>query len=220
MRIILFGDIHEDLGPLPSMKEELAQADLVVVHGDLTNKGGRDRMRAMIEGIREYCGSVLAQPGNMDTGEAARYLDEEGINLHGTGRRFEGIGVFGAGGSNPTPFGTPTEYSEDEIAATLRRAYDQVSDTRIKVLAAHAPPRGTAVDRAGEEHVGSAAVREFIEREHPAICVCGHIHDAMGEERLGETRILNTGLFAKGGYAIVAIEGDHVSAELRRHHGK
>jgi hypothetical protein len=216
MRILLFGDVHEDLSPLPSMKEELERADLVVVHGDLTNRGDRERMRRMIEEIRKHCGAVLAQPGNMDTGEAARYLDEEGINLHGKGHRFDHVGVFGAGGSNATPFGTPTEYTEDEIAATLRRGHDQVADARVKVLVAHAPPRGTPLDRAGGEHVGSTAVRDFIESERPAVSVSGHIHEAIGEAMLGETRIFNTGLFARGGYVILTIVGDDVHAELRR----
>jgi Icc-related predicted phosphoesterase len=216
MRILLFGDIHEDLSRLPEMADDLRGADLVILHGDLTNNGGGDRARAVVEKVRGYCRQVLAQPGNMDRDAAARYLVEEGISLHGRGYRFDRVGVFGVGGSNRTPFGTPTEYTEEELEAAMRRALDDVRDAPVKLLVSHAPPHETALDVVGGgAHVGSVSVREFILRERPAICVSGHIHEARGEDRLGETRLFNTGAFGRGGYVEVTVDEDGLAAELR-----
>ena len=41
MKIISFGDIHEDYSNLIPLKNELENADLVIVTGDLTNFNGR-----------------------------------------------------------------------------------------------------------------------------------------------------------------------------------
>jgi len=67
----------------------------------------------------------------------------------------------------------------------------------------HSPPYGTCLDRAGldgvwvehvpvDVHVGSIAVRRFIERRAPAAVLCGHVHEAARltgrwREQLGST---------------------------------
>jgi len=216
MRILFFGDIHEDASPLDRLADEMGRSDLVVLHGDLTTLGTRERVRAVVEAFRSRCTKLLAQPGNMDPPEVARFLDDEGINLHGRGFRFGEVAIFGVGGSNRTPFRTPTEYSEEEIAACLRSGSEEAGDARVRLLVSHAPPRDTALDRVRSgAHVGSASVREFILREKPDLCVSGHIHEARGEDRLGPTRLFNTGEFSGGGYVAVEMDGAEVRSELR-----
>ncbi len=73
--------------------------------------------------------------------------------------------LAGLGYSNPTPFNTPGEYSEAQIAEKLVpfAALDPL------VLVCHAPPYGTALDQIRPGlHAGSRSVREFIEAHHPA----------------------------------------------------
>ena len=90
-----------------------------------------------------------------------------------------GYHVAGLGYSNPTPFDTPGEYSEQELKERL----DRFSGLDPLVLICHTPPKGTALDRAGEgKHFGSDAIREFIEREQPRYFYCGHIHEAAGQQ--------------------------------------
>ncbi|MGQ9918375.1 MAG: hypothetical protein ACUVS7_13230 [Bryobacteraceae bacterium] len=59
----------------------------------------------------------------------------------------------------------------------------------------------TPLDRAAfGRHIGSRAVREFLECGQPAWFACGHVHEAAGTlTRLGATQAVNAG---KGGYLI------------------
>jgi Icc-related predicted phosphoesterase len=204
MQIMAFGDIHEYVQVLPALAEPLCQAEVILITGDITRWRGAETAAKVLQAIQAYNPRILAQVGNTDNWEVHHYLDHLGINLHGQGHRFGDLGIFGVGGSNPTPFFTPTEFSEAEIAASLLAGYDMIKDTPRKLLVAHCPPYRTRVDRihAGY-HVGSTSVRQFIETYQPDICISGHIHEAPGEDHIGKTHILNPGMLAQGGYISV-----------------
>jgi Icc-related predicted phosphoesterase len=99
--------------------------------------------------------------------------------------------VAGLGYSSPTPFDTPGEYSEAELARRL----EPFAGIEHLVLVCHAPPRDTALDQVRPGlHAGSTAVREFIEKHQPEYFFCGHIHEAEGVEiQMGKTRARNLG---------------------------
>ena len=213
MKIIAFGDIHEYLHPLDNLSIELQQADLVLVSGDMTRWRGPETASKVLDAIKQYNSNLLAQIGNTDYWETHQYLDRLGINLHGQGHRFGDVGIFGVGGSNSTPFHTPSEFSEEEIAVYLKAGYDMIQDAPRKILVAHCPPYQTAIDRiyAGY-HVGSTSVRRFIETYQPDVCISGHIHEAPGEDYIGETLLLNPGMLAQGGYITVTCSADTLTA--------
>ncbi|MFH1075607.1 MAG: metallophosphoesterase [Pseudomonadota bacterium] len=215
MKIIAFGDIHEDLGNVIKIPG-LTEADLVLVTGDLTNFGGVSKAREIIEGIRQYNKNLYAQPGNLDKKEVGDYLNELGVNLHGKGVIFGSLGIFGLGGSNPTPFNTPLEYSEQEIAGFLLKGFKDVEDAPVKILISHAPPHNTAADqvKAGL-HVGSSSVREFLEKHDIKACITGHIHEAVCLEVLGRTTVVNPGMLKNGGYVEIVEEQGAVDVYLR-----
>jgi hypothetical protein len=111
---------------------------------------------------------------------------------------------------------TLNEWTESEIADHLEAACEGVSASARLVLVSHQPPSNTAVDRAGiGKHVGSAAVRHFIERHRPRLCFSGHIHEAQGTDTIGETLLVNPGPFLDGRYAWVELDGDECRAEIR-----
>ena len=216
MKIISFGDIHEDLNNLTLLKNEMESADLVIVTGDLTNFNGRKEAERVIDEIMKYNENVLAQLGNLDQPEVNDYLTEKGINLHRNGFIRDDIGIFGVGGSNLTPFNTPTEFSEDEIETFLLEGIDKVKDAKFKIMVPHMPPKDTKIDiiTAGA-HVGSQSVRDFILKHKPDIALSGHIHEARGSDTIENTLAFNAGMFREGGYVVITKTSDGLSAELK-----
>ncbi len=216
MRILAFGDIHERTDNVSKIRG-LSDADCVVITGDLTNVGGIEKAKRIIDLVRQYNPNVYAQAGNFDRREVEDYLIEQGISLHGNGFILGSIGIFGVGGSNPTPFNTPNELSEDQIEAFIDQGYEKIKDMPLKLFVPHPPPFNTKVDVVtGGRHVGSTAVRRFIERCQPHVCITGHIHEAKGEDAIGRTIILNPGMLRNRGYVEVFKEGESLKATLKK----
>ena len=216
MKIISFGDVHEDTNNLIKIKSELENADLIVISGDLTNYHGKVEAKKVLESVKKYNKHLLAQYGNLDQPEVDGYLTKEGINLHGNGYIFEDIGIFGCGGSSPTPFNTPSEISESDIEKYLVNGYIKVKDAKWKIMVCHTPPKDTAIDviRSGL-HVGSSVVRDFIVQYKPDVCISGHIHESRARDKVGDTIVLNAGMFRDGWYIEVVIDKGVLSAELK-----
>ncbi|MFU2208020.1 metallophosphoesterase [Solidesulfovibrio sp. C21] len=209
------GDIHDDIASLARIPD-LERAAGVVISGDLTIKGTAAAAKPVIAALRRRNPVILAQIGNMDTASVDAYLTAEGINIHATGRVMpQGVGFFGCGWSTPTPFHTPSEAGEERIADWLAAAHAVVAHCPHLVMVCHTPPFGTATDVVGSgSHVGSKAVREFIERTQPAVCLTGHIHESRAVDALGKTVIINPGALSGGGYARLALGPEGIAASL------
>lgn len=73
------------------------------------------------------------------------------------------------------------------------------SDPARTVYVVHTPPQGTNLDLMhGHVHIGSAAVREFIERRRPPLTLHGHIHESPElsgsiSDAIGPTLCVNPG---------------------------
>jgi len=216
MKIISFGDVHEDTNNLIKIKSELENADLIIISGDLTNYHGIVEARKVLESIKKYNKHLLAQYGNLDQPDVDGYLTKEGINLHGNGYIFEDIGIFGCGGSSPTPFNTPSEISDMDIKRYLTNGYIKAKDAKWKIMVCHTPPKDTAIDviRSGL-HVGSSVVRDFIVQYKPDVCISGHIHESRGTDKIGDTIVLNAGMFRDGWYIEINIDKGGISAVLK-----
>lgn len=212
------GDIHDDLAAVERLLAlpDLAGASGILVSGDLTIRGDVPQAGRVLDALRRAGPVVLAQIGNMDKAGVDAYLTREGVNIHASGRvTAGGVGILGVGWSTPTPFGTPSEASEEQLAAWLAAADQAVAGCSKRLLVSHTPPYGTATDVVGAGvHVGSRAVREFIERVQPDVCLTGHIHEARAVDALGRTRIVNPGALSAGGYARIADDGQRLTAAL------
>jgi uncharacterized protein len=189
MLLQIFSDIHNDWKTLERVLS--VEADYYIAAGDQVTWG---------KGI-ERCGEILRSrgdkvyvlPGNHESasqvaGMCARY------GLHNFHERHFQVGawqVAGLGYSSPTPFQTPGEYSEEQLAQRLER----FAELKPLALICHAPPHGTALDQVRPGlHAGSSAVRNFIDTYQPEYFFCGHIHEAQGVEiAMGKTRARNVG---------------------------
>ncbi len=216
MLIIAIGDIHDEpdmAGRIPG----LAEADYLVLTGDLTMWGGQREARAVLDVLSGLHPRIYAQIGNMDKAPVDIMLSDMDINLNGRGIRQGEVGLLGLGGSNLTPFSTPSEFSEEVLEERLWKAHDEVKDAPFKVLLSHTPPVDTSLDRISSgAHVGSHAVRRFLEQTDCNVCICGHIHEAVGTDRLGSTLLINPGMLSQGGYARLECDGKQLSASLEK----
>jgi uncharacterized protein len=194
-RLLIFSDIHNDARALNSLMD--IEADYYFAAGDLVSWArGLDKMA---EPMKRRAGRVYVLPGNHESEQdIADFCARHGfVNFHDGTLEIAGTHVAGLGYSSPTPFKTPGEYSEEEMAARL----EKVAALKPLVLICHAPPLDTDLDRIKQGlHGGSRAVREFIEKNQPTHFFCGHIHEAEGAMiQMGATRAQNVG---KKGYLL------------------
>ena len=215
MRIVCVSDIHLAFGAIERLAFELRLADLVLLAGDLTHFGDPPDAFQVVDAFRRHGPPVLAVTGNLDMAWVIDAFRDAGISLHGEGRHFGDLGIFGCGGSNITPMDTPTEWEEPEIAAVLEHGWIAVAPSARRLLVCHVPPFDTRLDRLmNGTPVGSPAVREFLERRQPDLAVVGHIHEGRGIDRIGNTIVVNPGPLRDGGYVVVTDDGGQLTADL------
>jgi Icc-related predicted phosphoesterase len=203
MKIVALTDIHGKYTEAASIIRA-ERPDAVVIGGDLTTVGSMKEASGALGLFRSECPELLVVAGNMDLPEHDDMFFQMGVSINGRGRMIGDTGFFGVSGAPHSKLKTPYEISEERILALARAGYHEVRGARVKIFVPHAPPYGTRVDiiHAGI-HVGSTAVRDFVE-DHPVdAVVCGHIHESRGMDTIGETRIVNCGLAGYGYYAFI-----------------
>jgi hypothetical protein len=195
VRLLIFSDIHGDVKALSRLMD--IQADYYFAAGDtVTWARGFDTVGAILKQRGER---VYILPGNHESERDILLLSQKyGLHpFHGKTLQINDFLVAGLGYSNPTPFNTPGEYSEQEMARQLQ----QFGGSEPMILICHCPPKGTPLDRVAPMlHCGSTAVAEFIRSRQPEWFFCGHIHEAEGvHTTIGRTRAVNVG---KRGYLL------------------
>lgn len=111
------------------------------------------------------------------------------------------------------------ERREPTIATALEGLASRAGAGAIYVL--HSPPRDTACDRAAvRAHVGSRAIRAFVERVQPPLVLCGHIHESprvsgAWRDVLGSTVVVNPGQFGTARLCGVWFDPARPAATLR-----
>lgn len=195
MKLLIFSDIHSNHKALETLMA--TEADYYFAAGDLVNwSRGLDECGAI---MKPRAARVYVLPGNHESaGQIAAFCDKFGFhNFHEQSMTILSSHVAGLGYSSPTPFHTPGEYTEAELAERLK----PFADLSPLVLICHSPPYETPLDRIRKNvHGGSRSVREFIDRHQPEYFFCGHIHEAEGvTAEIGKTKARNVG---KRGYLL------------------
>lgn len=206
MTILALTDIHSAYSAMESICASVSAVDVVVLGGDVTTYGAPDELEDGVGKAKKHAKHVVAVCGNMDPPALERVLDSQGVSINGRGLVIEDVGFFGVSAAPFSILNTPYEIAEEEIQRRAEAGWRDVRDARWKIFVPHAPPVDTALDqiRSGK-HVGSKAVREFIERRQPHAALCGHIHEARGKDQIGSTVIVNCGPAKEGYYAVVEV---------------
>jgi Icc-related predicted phosphoesterase len=113
---------------------------------------------------------------------------------------------------NPTPWKTPREAEEDELAQRIDAVIAGIGEHRNVIFNFHAPPKDSTLDtcpmldpttdppsqivRGGQPVLygaGSTSIRSAVERYQPLLGLHGHIHESQATARLGRTLCVNPG---------------------------
>jgi len=183
-----FSDVHGDQSLIDRIKHAAKDCDLILCCGDITPAHGKtiDAARR----IGTLSARVLAVPGNFELPNDMSIVCKEfgWTDLHGKSFDISGIVFAGCGGGNISPFGTPYELREEEFQQLL----DKLDTSKRFVFASHCPPKGFVDEPKQGLHVGSEAIRKFVEERRPMYQFCGHIHECGGKEaKFGNTKLVN-----------------------------
>jgi Icc-related predicted phosphoesterase len=113
------------------------------------------------------------------------------------------------GWSNPTPWHSPRECTEEQLLEKLERTVSQLKSVETSCFCFHVPPYNSTIDMAPKLDtslrpvyeggrpafipVGSASVRKVIEKYQPLLGLHGHIHESPGLVKIGRTQCINPG---------------------------
>ena len=207
MRVAAIGDLHvqeNSVAPYREMFAEIsANADVVVLCGDLTNFGKTSEAEILAEDIKSCSIPVLGVLGNHDyeCGQPGKVceilhsagmtvLDEQAVEIDGVG--FAGVKGFmgGYGRGELAPFGEPIAKAfVDEVMNEARKLENQLRTLRTErsVAVLHYSPIIDTIE--GEpsaifQYLGSQRLCEPIDRfDHVKAVVHGHAHHGTYEGR-------------------------------------
>jgi hypothetical protein len=211
MRILAFSDIHGRIQKVEQIAARELPFDAIIVAGDLTTYGTRGQAETALRQLQSFGKPVFAVAGNMDPPDLENTFSSFGVSINARGVIMGDVGIFGVSASPYSPLHTPYEISEEEISQRAEAGWMDVRSSRWKIFVPHAPPIDTMVDIvASGKHVGSRSVRKFIERYQPHVTVCGHIHEARGQDRIGSTQIINCGPAGEGYFGRITLTHETV----------
>lgn len=136
--------------------------------------------------------------------------------------------MLSVGWSNETPWDTPRECSEEELAGKIDVLAAHIEDMDNAIFNIHVPPYGTGLDEAPEldanmkpqagmmAAVGSTAVRDAILKYQPLLSLHGHIHESRGVQKLGRTTAINPGS-VYGDWTLQGVIVDLLDAKVARY---
>lgn len=176
--------------------------------------------------------TCFVMPGNDDEWDIDAVLESAPVPIVSCEGRVveidgmaDGVQMLSSAWTNPTPWDSPRELPEDELAERLEKLAAELTSDRPAIFNLHCPPYDSGLDRApqltddlrvvtegGEPKmvpVGSTAVRELIERHQPLLALHGHIHESRAAVEIGRTLCVNPGsAYAEGVLDGVVVELD------------
>lgn len=195
-------------------KAEETKAEILVICGDITHFGSLQEARYLLSRLARLRLPTYFVPGNCDPPSLAMMEVEGASCIHGSYKSHNELVFFGLGGGPISPFRTPFEMTEEEIADFLESTSKAPIVNHRLIVASHTPPKDTKLDRLySGTHVGSETVRKFVEDRKPSAVFCGHIHEAHGIDMIGESILVNPGPARHGHCALVSVN-DKIEVEL------
>lgn len=211
MKLLMITDIHSNPDLIFKYLDNNS-VDGIIITGDVTEFGPEDYFLELLNKFSTFA-NVYAIFGNCDPINASDLIDKsDATNIHNNVSFLENITLVGFGGSNPTPFDTPNEFDEEILYEKLSIFNGELSSENYTILVTHAPPINTNADMIESgAHVGSSSVRKIIEECQPTLNVCGHVHESVGMDKIGNTVVVNPGDAASGHACLITITDDDIT---------
>jgi predicted phosphohydrolase len=171
---------------------DVPEGDVLVHCGDLSGRGRLAEIAAFDAWLAELPHPhKLVIAGNHDWAfqtqpEAARAALRHAHYLQDSGLTIDGVSFWG---SPWQPWFLDWAFNLPRGPALAERWAQIPPGTDVVIT--HGPPMGHVDQTARGESVGCEALTEALERLQPRLHLCGHIHEAAGESRLGRTRVIN-----------------------------
>ena len=118
----------------------------------------------------------------------------------------------------------PCRFDPERRAPTIATALEKLAghvDVAETLLVSHSPPRDTLCDMIhSRRHVGSRALRRFVERHQPPLVLTGHIHEAPRvsasyRDAIGPSIVVNPGQFGTSRLCGVWFDPGDIGGTLR-----
>ena len=214
MKILILSDLHAHNDVLDKMDDVFAKSDAVLFAGDFAACFKPETGKEALLQLCKKHDTIFAVLGNCDNEDFLEDLEEQDVCVEKTLVYHEGLAFAGAGGGTYFTGKTEFERQEQDIIADFNIVKNCVEETGDKslwknlILICHNPPKGKTVDAVNENlHAGSELFAKYIEENQPLAVVCGHIHEGVGMEKIGETLVINPGSLGEAGsYAQMEIE--------------
>ena len=178
-------------------------------------------MNMASEKLRDSGVRCFVCPGNDDEMEVDEVVRRSDFVELGEGRMvdIDGFSMISTGWSNPTPWNTHREDSEEKLGERIEAMVAQVPDASRAIFNLHCPPYKSGLDEAPAidadlkllhggralRPVGSTAVRAAIDKHQPLLSLHGHIHESKGAIKIGKTLSINPGSAYEEGMLMGAI---------------
>jgi Icc-related predicted phosphoesterase len=188
MKILAFSDLHVEEATAQALVRAIASADLVIGAGDFAQM--HDGLSETMNWLAPMAEKAVYVPGNNETEDALRAATGAMV-LHGEVVTLNGVTIAGIGCAipelPPMPWGS-VDLSEDAAEQMLS------TFSHADILVSHSPPHMACDAHAKMGYIGSISLRNAIERLQPEWVLCGHVHDAWGQEAMiGRSRVRNLG---------------------------
>jgi len=209
MKIFATSDIHGNKELIHLLMIEIIKKeaiDALIIAGDVAPKNF-DSSYAFSEiklkqrgGVREICKllqkakipvfMLIGNDDHISDDEWDKMLRDCGIlNLNMASYPIKGLQITGFQYVLPTPWNTNNELPEEELGLSLKSMEKEINNKTI--LVTHAPPFGVLDKLTNGQHAGSSSIYKLVKDKQPLFHVFGHIHEAFGQDKIGNTICCN-----------------------------
>lgn len=182
------------------------QNEVMTIFHRLINERMQHWIELADEKLKDSKAKIFMAPGNDDPMEMDAILESSKVMKSAAMKNLDVLGyeMITIAHTSPTPWDTPREWSEEELAKNIDKLAGTVKNMERAIFNFHDPPYGTMLDyapklrdmrqSAGEtEHVGSKAVSDAIKKYQPFLGLHGHIHESRAAQKIGRTFCVNPG---------------------------